>query len=134
MPDAFVSPQNRDGAKDQPGARCRAFAFPASSGPLKSGLRAVQIARMKRGEWADLAVPGTEIVTRVTPAARGERMSRDDLTSGGAIRIAVTAQPEDGRANVAVTKALAKALGVAPSRLVLVRGDTSRDKVFRVLA
>ena len=61
-------------------------------------------------------------------------MSRDDLATGGAIRIAVTAQPEDGRANAAVTKALAKALGVAQGRLVLVRGDTSRDKVFRLLA
>ena len=40
--------------------------------------------------------------------------------------------PEDGKANAAVIKLLAKALGVAKSRLVLVRGATSRDKLFRI--
>ena len=40
--------------------------------------------------------------------------------------------PEGGKANAAVQKLLAKALGIAKSRLVLVRGATARDKVFRV--
>lgn len=47
-------------------------------------------------------------------------------------RCTVTAAPEDGRANAAVAAALAYALGVAKSRLVLVRGQTSRDKLFRL--
>ena len=46
--------------------------------------------------------------------------------------IRVTCIPEDGKANRAVTKLLAKALGLPPSRLTLLRGQTGRDKTFRV--
>lgn len=73
---------------------------------------------------------GTEIAVRVIPrAARNGIELRD-----GQIRILVTTVPEDGKANEAVRKSLAKALGVAKTRLVLVRGQASRDKVFRVTA
>lgn len=50
----------------------------------------------------------------------------------GVIRVYVTTVPENGRANTAVQKLLAKQLGLAKSRLTLIRGQTSRDKVFRV--
>lgn len=83
---------------------------------------------MQRGDWADLAVPGAEIALRVTPRARRNALSRE----GGAIRAQVTAPPEDGRANAAVQALLAEALGIAKTRLVLQRGATARDKVFRV--
>lgn len=76
-----------------------------------------------------LALPGTDIPVRVTP-----RASRNAVVSeGGAIRVYVTVVPEDGKANEAVRKLLATALGVAKSRLILVRGQTARDKVFRVV-
>jgi uncharacterized protein YggU (UPF0235/DUF167 family) len=75
-----------------------------------------------------LAVPGAEIVVRVTPNASREQVTID----GSRFVIRVTCVPEDGKANKAVTRLLAKALGVAPSRLVLIRGMTGRDKVFRV--
>lgn len=76
-----------------------------------------------------LALPGAEIAVRVTP-----RASRNAVVSeGGAIRVYVTVVPEDGKANEAVRKLLATALGVAKSRLILVRGQTARDKVFRVV-
>lgn len=84
---------------------------------------------MKRGDWADLAVPGTEFRLRVSPAARRDQMDRME---DGTIRAQVTAAPEDGKANAAVCALLATALGVAKSRLVLVRGATSRDKVVRL--
>lgn len=48
------------------------------------------------------------------------------------IRISVTEVPQDGRATAAAQEMLARALGVAKTRLVLVRGATSRDKVFRL--
>ena len=83
---------------------------------------------MKRGSWADLAVPGTSIALRVTPGARRNALSRED----GPLRAQVTAAPEDGKANAAVQKLLAQALGIAPSRLELIRGATQRDKVFRI--
>ncbi len=75
-----------------------------------------------------LAVPGTEIVVRVTPNASREQVTLD----GSRFVIRVTCVPEDGKANKAVIKLLAKALGVAPTRLVLIRGMTGRDKVFRL--
>jgi uncharacterized protein YggU (UPF0235/DUF167 family) len=50
----------------------------------------------------------------------------------GQIRIGVTETPENGKATEAARAALAKALGVAKTRLTLVRGATSRDKVFRL--
>lgn len=79
-------------------------------------------------DLARLAIPGTEIAVRVTPRASRERV----LVEEAAIRVYVTVPPEDGRANRAVQEALARALGLAKSRLTLIRGQTSRDKVFRV--
>ena len=79
-------------------------------------------------DLSHLAQPGTLIEVRVTPRASRNAVLLDD----GAIRVTVTTVPEDGKANAAVIKLLAKALGVAKSRLVLVRGATSRDKLFRI--
>lgn len=75
-----------------------------------------------------LAVPGALIEVRVTPNASREQVTLD----GTRFLIRVTCIPEDGKANRAVTKLLAKALGLAPSRLTLLRGQTGRDKTFRV--
>lgn len=74
-----------------------------------------------------LAQPGAEIAIRVTPGAR-----RAALDPGPPIRIHVTEPPEDGRATTAAQAALAAALGVAKTRLTLIRGATSREKVFRL--
>lgn len=79
-------------------------------------------------DLSHLSAPGTEIAVRVTPKASRNAIVAED----GAIRVYVTCVPEDGKANAEVQKLLAKALGVARSRLVLVRGATARDKVFRV--
>ena len=66
---------------------------------------------------------------RVQPgAARDEVVGwRDE-----ALRVRVAAPPHDGRANLAVTRLLAAALGVAPSTVELVRGAAARDKLFRI--
>lgn len=79
-------------------------------------------------ELADLAVPGAELAVRVTPKASRNAVVRE----AGAIRVYVTVVPEDGKANAAVVKLLAKALGVAKSRLTLLRGASGRDKLFRL--
>lgn len=47
--------------------------------------------------------------------------------------IAVEELPVNGEANMAVIKSLAKFLGVAPNRVRLVSGRTSRQKVLEVL-
>jgi uncharacterized protein YggU (UPF0235/DUF167 family) len=50
----------------------------------------------------------------------------------GAVLIRVTAPPVDGKANDALCRLVAKAAGVAPSRVTVVRGHTARDKVLDV--
>lgn len=65
---------------------------------------------------------------RVTPGARVEAL---DVSEGNLIA-KVRAKPEDGKANEAVRQLLASALGIAPTRLELLRGATSREKQFRV--
>ncbi|WP_372800452.1 DUF167 domain-containing protein [Paracoccus seriniphilus] len=75
-----------------------------------------------------LAKPGTQIAVRATPQAGRNEIRVED----GQIRIYVTVTPEKGKANERIRKLLAKALGIAKSRLVLMRGETSRDKLFRV--
>lgn len=50
----------------------------------------------------------------------------------GALRVSVTAPPHDGRANAAVLALLADTLGIAKSRLRIIRGHASRDKVVAV--
>lgn len=74
------------------------------------------------------AVPGAVFAVRVTPKASRDRITAD----GDGWRVYVTSVPEDGKANAAVQKLLAKALGVAKTRLVLTQGATSREKVFRL--
>jgi len=68
------------------------------------------------------------LAVRVTPGAKAEGLE----LAGGRLLAKVRAKPEDGKANEAVRALLAAALGLAPSRLELVRGATSREKQFRV--
>jgi uncharacterized protein (TIGR00251 family) len=53
-------------------------------------------------------------------------------TRDGAILVRVTAPPNEGRANDAVRRVLAKRLRVAASNVQLIRGERSRDKLVRV--
>jgi len=50
----------------------------------------------------------------------------------GALKIAVTAPPEKGRANAAIIKELAEFLRVPVSRISIIAGETSRRKKVRV--
>lgn len=78
-----------------------------------------------------LAISGQEIAIRVTPNARREALEPGE-SPHDPIKIAVTVVPEAGRATEAAQALLAKAMGVARTRLVLIRGVKSRDKVFRL--
>jgi len=62
------------------------------------------------------------------------RSSRAELgeVEHAQLRIRLTAPPADGKANEQACKLLAKAFGVGVGRISLVRGPTSRDKVFRI--
>jgi uncharacterized protein YggU (UPF0235/DUF167 family) len=50
----------------------------------------------------------------------------------GAVVIRVTAPPVDGKANAALCRLIAKAVGVAPSHVSVLRGHSAREKVVRV--
>ena len=50
----------------------------------------------------------------------------------GALKVAVTAPPEDGRANKALAEALRQALGLKRSQVELLSGATRRDKRFLI--
>lgn len=84
---------------------------------------------MSLPDLSALAVPGAKLAVRATPRARSE-----GIEPGDPLRIRVTAPADEGRANEAVRQLLAKALGIAPSRLTLLRGQTSRDKLFQIEA
>jgi uncharacterized protein YggU (UPF0235/DUF167 family) len=66
------------------------------------------------------------LAVRVTPGARQESLEVVD----GRLLAKVRARPEDGKANAAVLALVAAGLGIAPSRLRLLRGATSREKVL----
>ena len=73
--------------------------------------------------------PPVKISLRVIPRAR-----RDAIEGflDGVVRVRVTAAPQDGAANEAVVKLLAKQLGLPRSSVVIARGARSRDKVIEV--
>ncbi len=68
------------------------------------------------------------LAVRVTPGARTEALE----IAEGRLLAKVHARPQDGKANDALRNLLAIALDVAPSRLELLRGATSREKQFRI--
>ena len=72
---------------------------------------------------------GTRLRLRVKPGARKTAIVG---VHGGALKLAVSAQPEKGKANRAVVQLLAKALGVANSAVTIDAGETSQDKVVEV--
>lgn len=69
------------------------------------------------------------ISVRLQPRARREEIVgiRD-----GALLARVTAPALEGRANKALCKLLAKRLEIAPSRVAVVRGEHSRDKLVAI--
>jgi len=62
------------------------------------------------------------------------RASRDELLGmrGRVLVARVAAPPVDGRANDSLCKLIARAAGVAPSRVTVIRGERSRDKLVSV--
>ena len=72
---------------------------------------------------------GVTIQLRVQPRARRMALER---TPEGALKAAVTAAPEDGKANDAVVALLAQAWRLPKSTFEIVRGGTAREKTLMV--
>ncbi|NVK45505.1 MAG: DUF167 domain-containing protein [Rhodobacteraceae bacterium] len=84
----------------------------------------------------EAAVIDGMLSVRVTPKASRNAVvveeGPEERPEESLVRVYVTTVPEGGKATKDVIKLLAKAMGQAKSTLTLVRGETSRDKVFRV--
>ncbi|WP_263411592.1 DUF167 domain-containing protein [Terriglobus tenax] len=66
---------------------------------------------------------------RLHPGARKNAITGEH---DGALKMALTAPPVDGKANEALLKFVAEWLGIAPSRVQLRSGQTSRTKVVLI--
>jgi len=66
---------------------------------------------------------------RLQPRASSSRITgeKDDV-----IQVRVTAPPVDGEANAALEKLVAKKLGIAKSKVEVVKGETSREKLLEI--
>ena len=74
-------------------------------------------------------IPHATISVRVQPRARSDALAG---LREGVLIVRVTAPPLDGRANAAVRRLLARALGVRASEVRILRGERTRDKVLAI--
>ncbi len=72
---------------------------------------------------------GLVIQVRAQPGAKRSAVVGQH---GDALKVAVTAPPQDGRANDALVEVLRDALGLKRAQIELLSGQTSRDKRFLV--
>jgi uncharacterized protein YggU (UPF0235/DUF167 family) len=70
-------------------------------------------------------------IIKVTAKPRAKKAEVKE-TAPGHYRIAVAAAPEKGKANSAIIKALACHLGVAPSRLKILKGVAGKKKIVEI--
>ncbi len=70
-----------------------------------------------------------KITVRVIPRAKFNRV---EIQPDGTVRVHTTTAPTDGRATADVIKMLAEHYNVPKTSIKLIRGATSRDKVFEL--
>jgi uncharacterized protein (TIGR00251 family) len=68
-----------------------------------------------------------ELEVRVQPRSRRRGVEK---IPDGRFKIRVNAAPDKGKANKEMLEVLADYLGLSPSRLKIVRGETDRDKTI----
>ncbi len=74
---------------------------------------------------------GAAITVRITP-----RSSKNEITGlleDGTIKIRLTAPPVDGQANDLLIKFLAEILETAPSKIEIIGGQSSRNKLISIV-
>ncbi len=74
------------------------------------------------------------LAVKVTPKASADRIQgwAEDEAGERILKIAVTAVPEDGKANKAVIALLAKRLKLPKSAITVASGETSRRKTLLI--
>jgi uncharacterized protein (TIGR00251 family) len=80
------------------------------------------------------AKDGVLVAIRLQPSAGANRIDGVDAAADGGrrLRVRVTAAPENGKANKALIKLLAKAWRVPPSTIELAGGAKDRNKLLLV--
>ena len=74
---------------------------------------------------------GSALAIRVTPRAKRNQIV--EVMADDTIKVRLTAPPVEGKANQALVDFLAEVLGVNKSRIEMVGGATSRDKLVSIL-
>jgi uncharacterized protein (TIGR00251 family) len=72
---------------------------------------------------------GSILAVRAQPGAKRNAVLGEQA---GALKVSVTAPPEDGRANAALVELLRDWLGVKRSQIELASGHTNRNKTFLI--
>jgi uncharacterized protein (TIGR00251 family) len=72
---------------------------------------------------------GATLAVRAQPGAKKDAVLG---RHGDSLKIAITAPPEDGRANAALVEHLKSLLGVKRSQVELMSGERNRNKVFLI--
>jgi hypothetical protein len=77
---------------------------------------------------------GLAVVLRVTPRAGRDRIDGmiDESEGRKALKVYVTAAPDDGQANAAVIALLAKAWHIPKSHLTIAQGAASRHQTVHI--
>jgi len=83
--------------------------------------------------WAVTAA-GVDVTVRLTPKGGRDTIEGIETLADGrlVLKARVRAAASDGKANMALVKLLAGALGIAPRDVVLVAGGTARIKRLRL--
>lgn len=81
-----------------------------------------------------MAAGGVRVAIRLTPKAARDRIDgvAADADGGAVLKVAVTAVPEDGKANAALIKLLSKQWRLPRSAMEIVQGATDRRKVLHI--
>lgn len=71
-----------------------------------------------------------DVMVRVRPHAAQSKLI--DVLEDGSLKIAVAAPAEDGKGNAALVKFVGSLFNVPPSRVKILSGMTSRQKLLRI--
>ena len=71
---------------------------------------------------------GLVVTLKISPNASKNEIIKNEE----GIKVKITAQPVDGRANKALTEYLAKQLKIPKTSIEIIRGETSKEKTLRL--
>ena len=85
--------------------------------------------------WARLAPDGKAILINIKAIPGAKRNEISGVLGEGEqarLKIRISAPPEDGKANKAICKLIAKAMGVKPREVSVVVGPANPEKTLRI--